>query len=63
MAGEIVAMLSKHQSIKLEFRLREEFTAINISVFIKQRGFREAASLELVLGAVPPERAQWLLDE
>ena len=63
MAGEIVAMLSKHQSIKLEFRLREEFTAINIPVFIKQRGFWEAASLELVLGAVPPERAQWLLDE
>ena len=37
MVGEIVAMFRKHQSIKLEFRLREEFTAINIPVFIKQR--------------------------
>lgn len=63
MAGETVAMFRKYQSIKLEFRLREEFTAINIPVFINQHGFWEAASLELVLGAAPPERAQWLLDE
>lgn len=63
MAGEIFSMFRKHQSIKLEFRLREEFTAINILLFIKQRGFCETASLVSVLGAAPPERAQWLLDE
>lgn len=37
MAREIFAMLRKHQSIKLEFRLREDFPAIHILVFIKQR--------------------------
>jgi hypothetical protein len=31
MAGEIVSMFRKHQSIILALRLREEFTAINIA--------------------------------
>lgn len=31
MAGEIVSMFRKHQSIMLELRLREEFAAINIA--------------------------------
>lgn len=63
MAGEISAMFRKHRSIMLEFRLREEFTAINILVFIKHRMLREAVSPAPVLGAAPPERARWLLDE
>lgn len=64
MAGEIVAMFRKHQSIKLEFRLGRNSQPSIFPCLLNERGFRgELVSLEVGPGSSASRRAQWLLDE
>lgn len=63
MAGEIVAMFGKHQSIMREVWVGEELAPINILRVYYAPRVAGGSEPRAGPGAAPPERARWLHDE